>query len=155
MAFSVAVTVLGAEELNRKFQGLSEKLQGSLIKRALVKAAEPIRKEARDTTPIAYKVVQVKRKGKPSVYYQPGNLKRTIKIFRGKNKKWLNVQVGASTKGKLDGFYASFVHDGHVTRGGGQTRSNPWLKKAGDSKRNEAVVIFESEFKRIVENNFR
>lgn len=151
----ITVNIFGTEELNRKFQRLSDKMQGSLIKKALIKSAEPIRRESRDTAPVADRVLTVKRKNKAAVKYQPGNLKKSIKIFRGKSKKWLNVQVGASTKGRYDGFYAHFVHEGHNKRGGGMTKANQWLKKAADSKKDEAVVIFENELNRIVENNFR
>ena len=151
----VSVNLIGKDELKRKFNGLSDKLQGNLIKKALVKAAQPIRDEAKREAPIASRDVVLKRKGKDKVTIARGNLKKSIKIFRGKNKKWLNVQVGASTKGRFNGFYAHFVSEGHKTRSGGRTKENPFMKRAADRKEKEAVEIFRKEFNMILEQNFK
>lgn len=48
---------------------------------------------------------------------QPGNLRRSVKIFSGKSKDFPNVQVGFQTGsnnrgGKPDGWYGYFVNEG-------------------------------------------
>ena len=152
----VSVQLTGVNELLKKFGNLSDRLQGQVVKKALVKAAQPIKQEAKAQAPVANKDI-IRATKKDRVVYKPGNLKKSIGIFRGKNKKWLNVQVGAAygKNKKFDGFYAHFVHDGHEKKGGGKTKANPFLKRAKESKDAESVQIFQSEFDRLVKNTMQ
>ena len=152
----VSVQLTGVNELMKKFGNLSDRLQGQVVKKALVKAAQPIKQEAKAQAPVADKDI-IRATKKDNIVYKPGNLKKSIGIFRGKNKKWLNVQVGAAygDNKKFNGYYASFVHEGHKLKGGGKTKANPFLKRAKDAKDEESVRIFQSEFDKLVKQTMQ
>jgi HK97 gp10 family phage protein len=158
-----SVKLEGMEELMRKFERLSEASRSSKIRTALTKAAKPIKQQAQINAPVADKDVKRYAKGqsgKVAAIYKPGNLKKSIKIFRGKSRKWPNVHIGAaySNKGKTvknDGYYAHFVHDSHKTRGNATTKGNPFMKSAYESRKGEAMQIFEVELKAVLEKAFR
>lgn len=76
-----------------------------------------------------------------SVVFKPGNLKRSIKVFTGKNKQFPSVYVGPRAKGKPSGsgYYGYFVAYG--TKGIRAIRrgKNNFIEKTGASVGNSVL----------------
>ena len=89
-----------------------------------------------------HRTVRDKKGNKIDVNYKPGNLKRSIKLFNGKNKEYPTVYVGAEAKkAQGSGYYSWFVQ--HGTSGkGGIKNTNDFVGRSndivGDSMGNEA-----------------
>jgi HK97 gp10 family phage protein len=116
------IKIEGIEELKKEFSRMTDKEATRMMREILVKVAKPVREAAKREAPIADKPVTIKRKGKAGKIVEPGNLKKSIAIIKGRSKLYPNVHIGARAgdKRKNDGYYAHFVHDGHIFKQGGK-----------------------------------
>lgn len=161
------IRIEGIEELQRKFDKLTDSRQAGLIRQAIGRAAKPVRDQARQEAPKADKDIKRRTKDKKNrsgvviasgteTIYKPGNLKKSIAIVKTKSKTWPGVWVGARAGGKYkyDGYYAHFVHEGHKDRGGGMTKKDEFMKRAKDKKYNQVVSSISDEVVFLMKKRF-
>ena len=129
--------VQGVDELIRRMKFTDDKLNRSLQLKILKDAGKPIQRDAKANAPVTDDYVKIKGN-----LIKPGTLKRSIGFITGKSKEWPNVQIGARVKGSFGdyrgGWFAHFVHDGHLIRNRGKssgtnhgtTSDNPFLEDA-------------------------
>jgi len=106
---SIGIDVEGFEHLRAQILKLADdKDKRKEIYAILNQVAKPTLVIAQKKAPIAKK----KHKAR-GVVIQPGNLKNSLGLIRGKNKENPTVLVGPRVKGKNKGWYGHMVHDGH------------------------------------------
>jgi hypothetical protein len=124
--------VEGFEELRKKIQQLgSDKDKKKEILVILRKRARPLIRAIRTETPESKKAHVISGRRSRKVI-QPGNLKRSIGNITGKKgKAKINptIYVGPRIRGRNDGFYGAWVHDGSKLPQGGRSKANPFQKR--------------------------
>lgn len=140
-------------------------------KEVLTKAAAPMVQAAREKAPIASEIVKrystpkvtgklkaPKGAGVVATEYQPGNLKKSIRVLdHGKFKKTGNVFVGPKTSsgkaksyGKsdtnVDGYYAAMVE--HGTR---YAKATPFMRPAFEETKEQVFQIAKEEFTKLID----
>lgn len=125
------IEVQGFPELKKKIQSLAnDKVKRKEIQKIL-------RLSAKST--VAAARVEAPKSDKPHTFrggkvFQPGNLKKSIKVAVLRRSRVPMVVVGPRSSGKYDGFYGrSFVIPGHRTRGGGSVAPVPFIKRGFES----------------------
>lgn len=147
----MSISVSGIENLELKFNKLTDAKASTQIKIMLARAAKPIRKAAKNEAPKA-KRYTTNQTGVVAV----GTLKKSMSIFKGKSKTYPNVQVGAKQakrggKIKNDGFFAHFVSGGTVNG----IKPNKFMHRAKDMTENQAVTGFETEYAKRLNQLFK
>jgi hypothetical protein len=126
----MAIIVTGDKELTRAFQQLNDKVTRSELIKIQKKAISPLKDIAERLTPV-----------------KTGKLKKTIKIFTGKNKEFPMVMIGhaAGRRASQDGFYGFWVHEGTGGRkkGGRHKASNHLETASGFNEVSEEIIFKE------------
>lgn len=156
------VEITGFNVLRNKIKQLeTDKAKRREIIPILRKVAQATVKAARNAAPVS----KQPHRGRTRVI-QPGNLKKSIGTITGKKGKSSTnavVYVGPRTKGKFDGYYGAWVHDGvNLYRGGfkrnrrgnraanqraakRKTEGNPYMTKAYNQTRGKVTAEAEQK----------
>ena len=136
MATALTMTVFGDREVAAKFKTLPKRVQGKVLRQSLRPAAKIVNEEAKQQVPV-----------------DTGALRKSLKLRAGKKRKRgvvaIVVQTGA---GFFQGetYYGGFVQFGHRigSRKLGDARkmvpANPFLTRAYDAKKDQALRLTES-----------
>lgn len=105
---STTIKVTGLKELTDSFKRLNDKMTRDELVKIQRKGAAPLLKIAQRLTPVGKP-----RKTKTGNKFG-GDLRKSLKIFTGKNKEFPSVMIGhAAGRGKNpDGYYGFWVHEG-------------------------------------------
>ena len=130
----------------KKLEKLLKEFESREVKKILRKSAAPLRKAARTNVNDAEEPVKRYSAGKVVAVYNPGNLRRSIKILtfrRSKFAVFVGPQVGkASSKeyGRpgqpVDGFYAHMVEFGTIN-----SRAKPYMRPAFAKTKGRIIQI--------------
>lgn len=136
----------------KKLEKLLKVYESKDVKKILRKSSRPLRKAARSNIKDASEPVKRYSGGKVVAVYNPGNLRRSIKILsfrRSKFAVFVGPQVGkASSKeyGRpgqpVDGFYAHMVEFGTI-----HSRPRPYMRPAFAKTKGMIVQIATQEVK--------
>ena len=124
------VEVQGFDELRQKIKNLPDKVKKKQIQKILRVAAKSTVTETRLQAPVSSKA-HTFRGGR---IFEPGNLKKSIRVKVMTRARVPMVIVGPTSQGKkYDGFYGrQFVIPGHRTRSGGLVKPNDFMKRGHD-----------------------
>jgi len=132
------IEIQGLDEINRKLQALPEKLRRKHVRRSLLSAANIVRDEAR------------RRAKKALVPTRPdlGHMADHIE-----SKAWVtmykaNATVGVDWPGRSYGHLMEF---GHKLPGGGETKKQPFMRPAYDTKAETALNQLVTDLRDAVE----
>ena len=102
----------GLDEVIRAIQMLGDDVKKTNeIRRILRQQSKPAERIMKAQAPRADRDVTYHRQ--KSIVYKPGNLKRAIKMFNGRNKDYPSVYVGAQAKKPQgSGYYSYFIQYG-------------------------------------------
>lgn len=113
------VEIWGLNEVNDLLEKLPNSLSFKFVQDTYAEIAKMgVLKEAKRLVPVGKKAVVSKKYASRS--HLPGNLKRSLGIIRGKNKKYPTVFAGVRSKnifgrgGRYDGWYAHMIEYGTV-----------------------------------------
>ncbi len=130
----------------KKLEKLLKVYESKEVKKILRKSAAPLRKAARSNIDDASKEVKRYSGGKVVAIYNPGNLRRSIKILtfrRSKFAVFVGPQVGKAGSKEygrpgqpVDGFYAHMVEFGTVN-----SRANPYMRPAFSKTKGRIIQI--------------
>lgn len=130
----------------KKLEKLLNEFESKEVKKILRKSAAPLRKAARSNIKDAETPVKRYSGGKVVAIYNPGNLRRSIKILtfrRSKFAVFVGPQVGkASSKeyGRpgqpVDGYYAHMVEFGTIN-----SRAKPYMRPAFSKTKSRIIQI--------------
>lgn len=116
----------GIEGVIREIKKLpDDRVKRQKVSAILTKQMAPVLRAVKANTPIIDPVRNVTIRG---VTYEPGNLERSMGIFKGKSKTFPSVFVGPARgrkKGKADGFYGWFI-----VYGTSQIKPDDFIEKA-------------------------
>lgn len=142
------VQVEGFDVLSRKIKQLdNDKAKKREITAILRKVARATVNAARKFTPVSNKP----HRGRSTVI-QPGNLKKSIGVIRGKKGSARTnavVYVGPRARGKYDGYYGAWVHEGKNIYRSGFKRNRSGNRKAnlkGAKKRTEGQPYMDKAY---------
>jgi len=103
-------------EIKKEFRKLNYGAQQAVrleLTGVMAKHAEPILNKLRENTPIIVDgTTQIRReRGKIRDVYEPGNLRKSMKIFKGKSNTFPTIYLGPEVGYGLDddGYYAYFL----------------------------------------------
>jgi len=138
----VTVEAKGLKEIDQMFRKLPQDVNSVLIwGRFWKKVSKPLLGAAQNNAPL----LDPGTTGRVGVAYPPdptltiprGNLKKSVQFYRTRASRKKDVHgayIGPRVKGKFKknfgGYYGAWVEYGHKVRGGGMSKSNPWMKKA-------------------------
>lgn len=112
------IDVTGIEDVLWSLQELDESLKRAEMKKIFSKQIDTATKELKNRAPLIKPSANGKRRTityhrDHSIRYKPGNLKRSIKKYIGKNRAFPTVYTGASVKkAEGSGYYGYFVQKG-------------------------------------------
>ena len=120
------IEIKGLDEINRKLQGLPERVRRKHVRKSLEDAANIVRNEAR------------RRAKKALVPTRPdlGHMADHIE-----SKVWVTLYRANATVGVdwQTHSYGHLVEFGHKLPGGGETKKQPFMRPAFDNKSREAL----------------
>lgn len=157
-----AVEISGFKELQDLIKDLADdknKRRESLV--LLRQVAKPTLDVAKQLVPVSKKIHIARGKK-----IQPGTLKKSLGNITSKSKN-PTILVGPRAKGKNDGWYGHFVHDGvNIYRKGfkrkhkkgandgaalRRTKGNPYLRKAFESTEGKITKDAEQKFAKFLQ----
>lgn len=129
------------------------------IRKILRRQAEPTKRVMIQQAPQIKGDRTIKYSRNKSIEYKPGNLKRAIRLFNGRNKDFPTVYVGAQAKKpEGSGYYSYFIQYGtNRPDGRGIKRKNNYVKTTdeligdimGEQASGELVKYIERKAKRL------
>ena len=156
------VEITGFKELQNLIKDIGDdknKRKESLI--LLRQIAKPTLDVAKQMAPVSKKVHEARGKK-----IQPGNLKKSLGNITSKSKN-PTILVGPRAKGKNDGWYGHFVHDGvNIYRKGfkrkhkkgannsaalSRSKANPFLRKAFETTEGKVTKDAEQKFEKFLQ----
>lgn len=148
---NITFDIKGIEQVIQDMMGITDDIvKRREIYKILARQAEPVKRAIKAEAPMRKPIYSgkseigrtrlgVKYHRADGITYKPGNLKRSIKKFRGKNKMFPTIYVGAQTKkAQGSGYYGYFNQYGTT---GARAIKNPknFVADAGQ-KVNEQVA---------------
>ena len=117
MDFSIDIE--GFDEVIRSIQKLEDKVKSKELKKIFVRQSQPILEQMRKQVPIATETIEYSRNR--SIKIPPGNLRNSLKKFKGRSEEFPAVYVGPKVKKKTtsqedavigSGWYGYFLNYG-------------------------------------------
>jgi len=143
----------------KTLNALPKEYRGRVMQDTFEQAAQPLVQSAKQKAPQSKKVhydYNTKSHGRKTKYY-PGNLKKSIRVIKNRNKRDFSVYVGpkvarnakAKAYGRSDrnvnAFYASFVEFGTS-----HSAPRPYMRPAYDEAKGRVLLIVTRRFERIL-----
>tara|TARA_R110002020_G_scaffold36176_5_gene108806 strand:- start:152 stop:673 length:522 start_codon:yes stop_codon:yes gene_type:complete len=137
---AVSVEAIGLKEIQQMFNGLPKRVNKDAVwGRFWKKVSLPLLDAAIEEAPVADKdVVYPPDK---SLTIARGTLRDSLKFYRTRASKQKGVHggyIGPRVKGKfkknMGGYYGAWVEYGHLKRGGGMTKADPFMQRAWNKK---------------------
>jgi hypothetical protein len=127
----ISFKVEGLDEVVKAIYQLPDKLKKRELQKIYTRQLEPVKRALGHAAPVADKVVEYHRNKK--IKFDPGNLGRSMKMFKGKGTENTWVFVGARVKPLQGaGYYSHFVQYG--TKGKyGIKRKNDFVGNTKDA----------------------
>ena len=153
-----ASIVLGAKEMELLLKKLPDQpFTGRAMTFILRKAAKPLMQAMKRMAPVSTKKTSVsahKHYSQGSFmsrlkFHRPGELKRSIGIVTGKNKKqplmWVGPRYGKKAVGDNDAWYFHFLEFGTS-----KMSAQPFIRPAYDATKNMIQRIIEADFEKLL-----
>jgi HK97 gp10 family phage protein len=135
--FYSGIEIKGLEEIERKLQGLEERVRRKYARKALVDAANIVRDEAR----LRVRKAPVPTRAKYGHISEHIETKAWIKAYRANSTVGVDWQTSS---------YGHLLEFGHRTKTG-ETRKFPFMRPAFDAKAEEALELLITTLRNAVE----
>jgi len=132
------IEIQGLDEINRKLQALPEKLRRKHVRKSLLSAANIVRDEARR------KAKKAPVPTRPDLGHMADHIETKVWVTLRK----ANSTVGVDWPGRSYGHLLEF---GHKLPGGGETKRQPFMRPAFDSKSDTALNKLVTDLRDAVE----
>lgn len=128
---NISFEIEGWDQVVKAIQELGDdKTKRREVLKILRRQAVPTKRVMIQQAPVVKGNRSIKYHRDNSIVYKPGNLKRAIKTFTGRNKEYPSVYVGAQAKKPQgSGYYSYFIQHG-TNRSDGRSirRKNDYVK---------------------------
>jgi len=133
MDFSIDIE--GFDEVIRSIKKLEDGVKSKELKKIFVRQAQPILEQMRKQVPVATETIEYSRNR--NIKIPPGNLRNSLKKFKGRSEEFPAVYVGPKVKKKTtsqsdavigSGWYGYFLNYG-TTNGKGGIKADHFIKR--------------------------
>lgn len=146
----VKIKLEGFAELDRELRELPLRMQGNILRSALMKGAKLIQDELKLTTPVSQddRVRMVKKKGGEKVEHRPGFMKSRIRrrsgIRRKEDQRGFSGDTAASVRVGISGV----PYAGSVEFGTANAPANPFVRRAWEATKDRVLDAIKGQLRK-------